>query len=134
MTNESATPSSAIHDLVISFLDRISNTDEETEADNPLFKEHMMHEVDNTISNYLDEHELPSIAFVELQQELVNTVAQKITDELNAEEGTGELNINNEGNYSIETVFEALETYNLNAIDSTLSNHEDFSFLSGEIE
>lgn len=93
-----------------------------------------MHEIDSAISHYLDENEIPSIVFVELQQELINTVAQKLIEESSNEEGNGELNIDNEGNYSIEAVFEALETYNLNAIDSTLSNHDNLIHLNSEID
>ena len=134
MTNESTNPSSAIHDLVNCFLDRLSNAHEEQEGNNKLFKENLMHEIDSAISHYLDENAIPSIVFVELQQELINTVAQKLIEESSNEEGNGELNIDNEGNYSIEAVFEALETYNLNAIDSTLSNHDNLSHLNSEID
>lgn len=125
MTNESANPSSTINDLVDSFLNRLSNTCKGAENNNQSLKEELMHEMDDTISNYLDENELLSMDFADLQQELINTVAQKLTDASNATENTAELNTDNEGNYNFAAVFEALENHTLNTIDLTLTNHDE---------
>ena len=134
MSNEPSNPNSSIHDLVECFLEKLSNTNEETEESSQLFKAYLMHEIDNTISEYLDANEMPSLMFIDLQQEFINTVAQNLTDESNYTEKNIELDVNNEGNYDIEDVFEALEFNNINPLDSASSNHDDFSWLSSEID
>ena len=114
--------SEPVSDLVESFLDTISSIDSSELSPDGSFYATLMHEVDSAISDYLDDNNLASLDYVDLHQHFINTVAQELISETSNDDTFSELNSDECGNYVIDDVFAALETYSSYHIDLPLSN------------
>ncbi len=107
--------------LVESFLDSISCIDSsELSSDGSLYAT-LMYEVDSVVSEYLDNNNLASLDYVDMQQHFINTVAQELISETSDDDTFSELTSDEFGNYVLDDVFAALESYGSHHIDLSLS-------------
>ena len=68
----------------------------------------LMYELDNLISNYLDENQMSTDDYAALEQQVLNSLAEQII--LDSEDNTEtNLGADDNGNYAAELVFTALE-------------------------
>ena len=68
----------------------------------------LMYELDSMVSDFLDQHQLSSDEFMLLEQQVLKSIAEELTLE-EADSGDLQLNPDDEGNFSADSVLAALD-------------------------
>lgn len=113
----------SISDLVSQFIDLALVPEADTRGSSTR-QAGLMYELDSLISNFLDQNELSPDNFNDIEQQVLNTLAEDIIHDTKSEDDV-KLNSDDQGNYEADAVLSALDFYSLdNAIGDSLGLSE----------